>query len=1095
MNQSENLGRHDIITNIFGDTYLTTVNGDMCKEIAYSTYFDIELLPQLSEEFTFYIFIGSDSGMLYKHLQKLRLEPDSIYFLIEDSQITDLLREDIVNNNKNNLFIVGIDDWQERAKTVEIVKYIEVDRVKTIKSLAAKEQTYQPYISFAQKLHDDVNQLKWDHPDKFQKKIFIQRQIQNCADNYNPAIKLKNLLQGKPALILAGGPSLDNYIDWIEKHQQHYIVIAVTRVARRLLSTNIVPDIFVIADPFDYAFDTSKEVLAFGEKSILVSQSYAHPKIIGQWQGLHFYLGELLPWQSEYQPENIVGIGPTVTNCAMHLAIQLGIKNQILFGVDLCYSSDGFSHVSQTLEHDKGKDLGFTGIQVLTNNNQKMNTTYEWYEARNTISILAELIKKNNGKVINPNPDAAKIAHVSYQPLTAIKTPTEIINGYQLITKQLAKSENTDRLQHYSFVLEKNNQQLHYAELVLLDIKKIIDVLKHLDNKEHDKNKLSLMVKKEVEEIIHNLNKFSKIIAIIESVGINGFLDFIHPKQYKNNENQLNSAYLINVKKYYTCLYIASDRFIEELKSSIQRLKIRISEESNTNNVEEILKQWGDNGDQHYGRMNLLAKRNNDLYKKIKAEAQKEYKECFKRLHTPSRIKAPLPAPPPTISLKDTEKKLYGYFQKQDKDNLGQLIKQLSHLKNDESASLKHLAQGYLSELDGEMELAINEYLSANSDQTIESGLKRILDITLKNRDIENAIAALKALANISDEYLLQLANIYQVSEQYKDALDTFSLYIDNNPNDILVLIKMGILYLLLEIFDGAEFVFKHIIEIDPNNQSAQGYLKLINPKISYSTQPPNNIEIQNDYSIGISEYNFYKSLNPRTLNIKRLKNAENRGIIGFIATNSNINNIKFINTYKELTHKFINANFSIFYFEDKVKNKLKNLFKDKISKIQLIKLNSIYDLVENVEVYLFYDDNYHQHKYNQLNNQFLTKAAELIQRYSKNIYSLNYYNIKYTLASMSKHYDSIIMQDSINKKFHETLFTDDEIKQFYPYYTQLLFTKAINYHSEAIQKLELENDESYFLKSIELALKHRNFINFINEYSNNSKKFYLQNS
>ena len=169
-------------TNIFGDTYLPSINGKKFDEIAYSTYFDIDILPQLSKEFTFYIFIGTDSGMMLKHLQLLNTDPNSIYLFIEDKKVLDLLSASPFSTKSRrpeangglggvNILTSTINDWQEIAKKADIIKYIEVDRVQTIKSFSAQEQTYPQYVSIAQQIHDDINQLKWIHTGKFQRKI------------------------------------------------------------------------------------------------------------------------------------------------------------------------------------------------------------------------------------------------------------------------------------------------------------------------------------------------------------------------------------------------------------------------------------------------------------------------------------------------------------------------------------------------------------------------------------------------------------------------------------------------------------------------------------------------------------------------------------------------------------------------------------------------------------------------------------------------------------------------------------------------------------------------------------------------------------
>ena len=88
--------------------------------------------------------------------------------------------------------------------------------------------------------------------------------------------------------------------------------------------------------------------------------------LLGNWLGLNLYLGDLFPWKTKHNVENLNGIGPTVTNSAILLAIQLGIKKQILFGVDLCYSPEGYTHAQGSFEHDSGPDISTSNQIIIT---------------------------------------------------------------------------------------------------------------------------------------------------------------------------------------------------------------------------------------------------------------------------------------------------------------------------------------------------------------------------------------------------------------------------------------------------------------------------------------------------------------------------------------------------------------------------------------------------------------------------------------------------------------------------------------------------------------------------------------------------------
>ncbi len=1007
-------------TNIFGDTYLPSVNGKKFEEIAYSTYFDIDILDKLSKEFTFYIFIGTDSGMMLNHLKQLNIDPSSIYLFIETLEIKAHFAKTLLETKQTNIFISTIEEWQESVKKENIIKYIEVDRIQVIKSFSAQEQIYSPYIFTTQKLHDEINQLKWIHPDKFQKNIYIQRQLENSVHNYNPALELKDLLKGKQALILAGGPSLDNYIKWIEEHQKDYVVIAVSRIARRLLSTKIVPDIFVTADPYESAFITSKEVLAYSEQSILVSQSYAHPKLISQWQGQHFYLGKLLPWNSNYKPDNINGIGPTVTNGAIHLAINMGIVDQILFGVDLCYSSEGYSHVSETVERDKGEDLGFSGSSVLTNSGQQASTTYEMLEARNSISLLADLAQKQGGIIINPSPSSASIENIMYRPIKSINTPKKTNNEHSLILTKMEKSKHEKKSLHFSKLLEEYKKIKEETNKIQNYSKKIINICSESDKiKNNESNTVYTNIIYELEKKINTQNN---ITDTIESFGINEYFDFIHPSILKGSETRL-----IIFNRYYSSLYIACDFFIKTIDNSIQQIL-------------------------HTSKEPLVQK---DL---------KKQKYNFKITKNNSK--------PKKFQLSGLEKRLYLFFKNKNKENLRKIIHQLNLYNTDNSISMSHLAQGYLYELENNIEPSINEYLNATSEQTLESSLKRILDITLKKGDIENTVAVLYALSDISSEYLIQLANLYQTSKQYKDALDIYSKYIDKNPKDTLILIKMGILYLSLDVLDGAEFIFKHILDIDAYNQTAEGYLKKIRPEayksnlFTYNDITYNPVEIKR-----IVEYNFYQSLNELELDIPRLQTDCQKKNIGFIANTENLINKEFIDYLFELYDQINDISFTVIIFNDNTKKEVLNLFENRKDRLFFLYPNDIYELTENIEVFISTTSK---------NNIKLNTVNSIIVNQCKNIFVLPFTKV---LKNETIEEAAERMEDSkIMRNYNQVGFSDADVKKGKQHYHRILYTKALNYKSKTTKEFTLTSNLRYDLthiQAIKWALMSKDFIHY----------------
>jgi len=118
----------------------------------------------------------------------------------------------------------------------------------------------------------------------------------------------------------------------------------------------------------------------------------------------------------------------------------------------------------------------------------------------------------------------------------------------------------------------------------------------------------------------------------------------------------------------------------------------------------------------------------------------------------------------------------------------------------------------------------------ASSPKTAESALKRLAMITLDRQDFHATHDILQILSDISAEYLPQLAELYLITKNYKDALDTFTAYLDYNASDITILLKVGLLYESQNVIDGAQFIYNRILELEPDNKIAKTHLNELEP-------------------------------------------------------------------------------------------------------------------------------------------------------------------------------------------------------------------------------------------------------------------------
>jgi len=307
--------------NQYGEKYLFAVNHKNFETIDYQTLFNQEFKKTFEQKNTLCIITGTDSGLMVKQLLKNPIPQGTLYVFIEFPEIIELTKSQYTIFEKkgepSQVMVTTAERWLDELEQEKVMDYFRHDKVEQLKSFAAQYLYIKEYLSLSNYLEKQLNQLKWKAGILLESKIFIQNQLKNLTENSTPAYCLKDYFKGKSALILAGGPSLDNYIEWIENNQQHYVVIAVSRIAKQLLKTKIKADIFVSIDPNPQIFTASNGIFEYDGSCIFVHYNSVSPLLAGNWQGINLYLGDLFPWETALNSENLTGIGPTVTNTAI----------------------------------------------------------------------------------------------------------------------------------------------------------------------------------------------------------------------------------------------------------------------------------------------------------------------------------------------------------------------------------------------------------------------------------------------------------------------------------------------------------------------------------------------------------------------------------------------------------------------------------------------------------------------------------------------------------------------------------------------------------------------------------------------------------
>ncbi len=163
---------------------------------------------------------------------------------------------------------------------------------------------------------------------------------------------------GRPAVVVAAGPSLDRNLHHLRGRTDRFLVIAVDTALRKLLKEGIVPHIVCALERgievYEYHFrsllDEKRPELS---SVVLVMQSVCVPRIAGRWPGPVVIVGKKDIVLDREVVGGILGgrvvpSGSSVAHMGLGIAWAIGAGEVALIGQDLAFEPGGRSHASGT---------------------------------------------------------------------------------------------------------------------------------------------------------------------------------------------------------------------------------------------------------------------------------------------------------------------------------------------------------------------------------------------------------------------------------------------------------------------------------------------------------------------------------------------------------------------------------------------------------------------------------------------------------------------------------------------------------------------------------------------------------------------------
>lgn len=343
---------------------------------------------------------------------------------------------------------------------------------------------------------------------------------------------LQGAFSGIPAIIVAGGPSLDKNIHLLPKAKGKAVIIAADTVLPSLLAHNISPEFITAIDPQEITFEKFADVVPEAKGISLICMPWVAPKVP------KIFPAENVFWTFSGKPIEIwinsllggdvlTGGAGTVAHLNLLSAVIMGCSPIIFMGQDLSFSADS-SHAKHAVLTDKNemermfkskKDLMWVdGV-----NGEKVPTNRAFFGDK---QYFERIITENQGHYINATEGGAHIEGTEIVPLDqTLKTYcTESHDIDGIISSSIYGKEKLDAT--------KLLFELKGARKMIRDLQKLIkksDKLTHAVEKEIGKMKqrgvncpsftaLPGSLKKKVKQIDDSHNRLDQAKSIWQMV-------------------------------------------------------------------------------------------------------------------------------------------------------------------------------------------------------------------------------------------------------------------------------------------------------------------------------------------------------------------------------------------------------------------------------------------------------------------------------------------------------------------------------------------------------------------------------------------------
>lgn len=809
-------------SNQWGERFIHDVNRDTFSSIASSGYYRQKLDFDPLAPDTLHIFIGSDSGLLIRYLAELTLAPGSAIVVVED----DAVYPYVARECEELLPAIEHKQWFEQCPPVHLcsakqwerdvldgseLAWLLAGRVNIIQSACCHSDYLQRYLMLFRGVKLAISERTVELKQRCGRRPFIERQMQNAADNVAPFPVQPAAGRGRVAVVLGGGPSLDEHLEWISDNRQYLFLIAVSRLCRRLQVLNLVPDVVVSIDPLPNMYDVSKWGTQWRDVP-LVNSYHLAPELLQQWNGPHFYLGERLPWDGcgGTSTATVSYTGATVSHTAVIVAAHLGFSTILMAGVDFCFSASGSTHAEGTPEAALLTLPSRYDAQVDTYDGRQAGTSLVLYRCIEDMRKIGEMINQHAPVLFNISAGSASIATIPFLDTRSLellhKAPAIEWRGYAPTLNSL------DSLKHE--LLTAGNAFRAIIRTCTLAVSTIARRGGHDENVAH-------------QSFLHRLDvldrKLEKSRQYMEAIRFYSAYELAQ-LQLPSGLSALSQAELQQHKqRYYKLVESSARKYLQMIEETEHLAAVRAVELSIECDVSALISEWQLN--RTPGRaLGFMSRPPRQLSTGDLARLRQSCSEYIDSLQDENTRHANI------INTQNTDidnclRSLVFLHSKKSIADLHQLSNAITDTQWPSSAIvsfIEALAADLANqpvEANAHFQSVIEQASARLQDsppdlagvyRLIEETLSRMTQIYLSQSDAQSALSTLATLCEFCPQYISSYAELLNLVGDTDSALQLLSLYLENYPEDWRAAQQLAELYQLTGAEEQAAEAFNH---------------------------------------------------------------------------------------------------------------------------------------------------------------------------------------------------------------------------------------------------------------------------------------------